>query len=205
MNSYQKIKAKMEEFVSEGLDRHQMTNLPPVRCWCFQRVVDGKSRWRPYGFHFTWQPGVFSLFGDIGELQIVHYSAISADLKSSIEWLVDAEFDYLMSKSTVQKEYDRDATADLILQADYLDAVAGHLNAPPFNPNLHSHETWLDSLRDDVLGQIETEQDGGEFFRAITGDWSVCHRWPVNNECRIAAMQFAARWILDNEIHKEVA
>lgn len=64
-----------------------------------------------YAFTLTWTPGHMTIVGDVGELTVVHYHAMP-NLKDACEWLLSSDFDYLMSKTNVQQEFDRQATID---------------------------------------------------------------------------------------------
>ncbi len=81
-----------------------------------------------YAFSLTWSPGVISVAGDIGELTITHGYDLGK-FEDAIRWVANADYDYLMSKSGVQKVYDADATyEDLIADANrpVVECVMGH-------------------------------------------------------------------------------
>lgn len=80
--------------------------LPPAECAQFKYNST-------YAFTLTWTPGHMTIVGDIGELTIVHYNAMPT-LQTACNWLQSSDFDYLLSKTNVQREFQRDATIEEI-------------------------------------------------------------------------------------------
>lgn len=77
------------------------------------RRADGRFA---YAFNLTWVPGTVSLSGDVGEISIVHYHALSS-FREGMEWLAEAEYDYLMGKASPREEVlDHDQTTQTILE-----------------------------------------------------------------------------------------
>jgi hypothetical protein len=64
-----------------------------------------------YAFSLTWQPGHVTIVGDLGELTVVHYHAMST-LEVACHWLQSSDFQYLLSKTKEKREFQRDATID---------------------------------------------------------------------------------------------
>lgn len=64
-----------------------------------------------YAFSLTWTPGHMTLVGDLGEMTIVHYHAMPT-LEAALSWLSTSDFDYLMKKTNIKQEFDREATID---------------------------------------------------------------------------------------------
>lgn len=62
-----------------------------------------------YAFTLTWTPGHMTIVGDLGELTVVHYHAMPT-LEEACKWLDTPDFGYLLSKTNVKKEFDRDST-----------------------------------------------------------------------------------------------
>lgn len=77
----------------------------------FQRK-DGASH---YWFTLTWTPGHLTLAGDLGELTLCHYHALR-HYEGGIRWALSSDFDYLMSKTSMRREYDRDGTLAFIMR-----------------------------------------------------------------------------------------
>ncbi|WP_141105041.1 hypothetical protein [Rhizobium sp. R339] len=68
-----------------------------------------------YAYTLTWTPGHMTIVGDIGELTVVHYNAMPT-LEAACNWLQSSDYDYLLSKTNVQREFQRGATIDDIWQ-----------------------------------------------------------------------------------------
>lgn len=79
------------------------------------RRTDGRSdNW----FDVTWTPGSVVLSGDVGELSIVHHSAL-ARYRDGMAWLArtGADHDYIMGKASPrEREFDREGTVRLIME-----------------------------------------------------------------------------------------
>ena len=79
-----------------------VTFLPPIDKGSF-------SYSSTYCFTLTWTPGHMTILGDIGELVVVHYHAMPT-LEEACKWLQSSDFNYLLSKTNVQRQYNRDGT-----------------------------------------------------------------------------------------------
>ena len=75
-----------------------------------------------YSFEITWRPGHILLTGDLGELTLVQKFAMPT-FKEALEWVVKADYDYLMGKTSVKKDYDPDATYEYLIQTANREAV----------------------------------------------------------------------------------
>lgn len=76
------------------------------------RRADGGSQ---YWFRITWTPGHLTLTGDVGDLTLCHYYALRS-YEDGLAWALEADHDYLMSKTGVSQQYDPEATARFIVQ-----------------------------------------------------------------------------------------
>lgn len=68
-----------------------------------------------YAFTLTWTPGHMTIVGDLGELTVVHYQAMPT-LEKACQWLDTPDFNYLLSKTNVKQEFDRDSTIESLWQ-----------------------------------------------------------------------------------------
>ena len=68
-----------------------------------------------YAFTLTWTPGHMTIVGDLGELTVVHYHAMPT-LEEACKWLDTPDFNYLLSKTAVKQEFDRDSTIESLWQ-----------------------------------------------------------------------------------------
>lgn len=80
------------------------------------------SRSSAYSFEITWRPGHILLTGDLGELTLVQKHAMPS-FKEALEWVVDADYDYLMGKTCVKKEYDAEATYEYLIHTANREAI----------------------------------------------------------------------------------
>jgi hypothetical protein len=64
-----------------------------------------------YAFTLTWTPGHMTIVGDLGELTIVHYHAMPT-FEEACNWLQTSDYDYLLGKANVQREFVRDDTIE---------------------------------------------------------------------------------------------
>lgn len=75
-----------------------------------------------YSFEITWRPGHILLTGDLGELTLVQKHAMPS-FKEALEWVVDADYDYLMGKTNVKKVYDAEATYEYLIHMANREAI----------------------------------------------------------------------------------
>lgn len=85
----------------------------PSRSWRM-----GKLETSNYAFRITWAPGLLAVSGDIGSTVYEVWPAFQT-LEGAIDLVSRAEFDYLASKSRVEKEFDRDATVGHLIRYAY--------------------------------------------------------------------------------------
>jgi hypothetical protein len=124
------------------------------------------SRSSAYSFEITWRPGHILLTGDLGELTLVQKFAMPS-FKEALEWVVKADYDYLMGKTCVKKEYDPEATYEYLIQTANREAV----------DHLLGHSDWSskekryirrDGVRSDIRRyRKECEEAAVEFEAAL--------------------------------------
>ena len=73
------------------------------------------NRKSAYHFTFTWTPGTITITGDIGSITLMHYQAM-ANFEDALEWILEGDHDYLLTKSDKKQRFDQDATATTIIQ-----------------------------------------------------------------------------------------
>jgi hypothetical protein len=91
------------------------------------------SRSSFYSFEITWRPGHIILTGDLGELTLVQKFAMPT-FKEAMEWVVDADYEYLMSKTGVKKTYDADATYKYLIHSANREAIEHLLGHSEWSP-----------------------------------------------------------------------
>lgn len=127
-----------------------------------------------YAFTLTWTPGHITLVGDLGELTLVHYSALRRF--EDIGWALSADHAYLMSKTDRKKEYSAEKTlADVVsmLNEEPLQALnggrtwrgpaAGYQRTPGYRHELQAYrveKTWNDRMFADA--DLLAQAIGGE-------------------------------------------
>lgn len=82
-----------------------------ARAFDFRSPVLGSA----YAYSLSWTPGSLALAGDLGELTLVHYSALW-DLEGGLSWATARDSSYLLSKSGAKKVLNRDATAEFLIE-----------------------------------------------------------------------------------------
>lgn len=214
--------AELDRFMTDKnfLGDHIFVKEPPRRSWQFQRFANGEVQWCPYGFIFSYHPGCFSLWGDLSNLQINHYSAIDENLEGSLHWLAFSGSDYLLSKSTAKTVFEPAQTAKSIIDeiqempeseraAAFID-LADYIWTPKFTPeNYGSAEEFHEQLLDDLESHInESDRDAYELLSGAFDDWcdphlSIVYDYEKGTTERLAAMKFAAREILVREFGRD--
>lgn len=101
-----------------------------------------------YCFTLTWTPGHMTIVGDIGELTVVHYHAMPT-LEDACRWLQSPDFDYLLSKTNEQKQYDADATLKSFLAYINAEVIDHAIGTPGWgkerrrsNGDIHEMREW---------------------------------------------------------------
>ncbi|QSY98627.1 hypothetical protein J2J97_32505 (plasmid) [Rhizobium bangladeshense] len=132
---YKERREDAMESVAKWCDKHVLVE-EPVRSFRFhshyveKKVEKGRVEHRPgfvtflptaesakfkytstYCFTLTWTPGHMTIVGDLGELTVVHYHAMPT-LEAACNWLQSSDYDYLLSKTGVQRQYDGAQTYD---------------------------------------------------------------------------------------------
>jgi len=101
------------EQIHRDFSKHQLRTPPECKSWSI-----GKPDHFCYGFRIVWLPGALHLSGDLDELTVVHYVAMPT-WAQAVNWVAGAHFDYLLSKSTAQKDFNqRKTVAELLRRAD---------------------------------------------------------------------------------------
>ncbi len=95
--------------------QHHHCDDHPSRSWRFAQVTSEGGRLSAYSFLVTWSPGVLTVTGDLEDLIVTHYHAMTTIAKAA-RWVAAGDFQYLMGKSSAKKEYDREATAAFIIE-----------------------------------------------------------------------------------------
>lgn len=122
-----------------------------------------------YAFTLTWTPGHITLVGDLGELTLVHYSALRRF--TDIGWALSSDHHYLMSKTDRREEYSAETTLRDVVQMlneEPLRALNGNHGwrgnrIPGYRQELQAYrveKAWNDRMFDDVALLAETF--GGE-------------------------------------------
>lgn len=75
-----------------------------------------------YAYSVTWTPGTLIVAGDIGDFTLNHWQAMKT-LPSTLDWLSDIHFTYMMEKSTAKQEYEPEKTAKFIIECANEDAI----------------------------------------------------------------------------------
>lgn len=91
---------------------HVMQDVP-AKSWRL-----GKPGTGAYAFRVTWAVGVLAVSGDLGTAVYEVWPAFNT-LEGAVDFVDRANFDYLTSKSEFQKEYDREATVEALIQSAY--------------------------------------------------------------------------------------
>lgn len=129
------------------------------------------SRSSAYSFEITWRPGHILLTGDLGELTLVQKFAMPT-FKEALEWVVKADFDYLMGKTCVKKEYDPEATYEYLIQTANREAV----------DHLLGHSDWSakeqrymrkGGVRSDIRRYREECKEAATEFDAALADYAA--------------------------------
>jgi hypothetical protein len=70
-----------------------------------------------------------------------------------------------------------------------------------------NYKAWRGDLFDALVSRLDdSEADMERIVYDLEHDCeSICRRWKSHHEMQIAAMQFGARWILDNEFASAAA
>lgn len=182
---------KLYDLIEGTFDSHMMAELPS-QAFVFRRS-DGSSFYR---FTLTWIPGQMVLGGDLGTLTLTHSQALHT-LLNGARWIESSEFDYLMSKSDMQKVYDPDETLSFTLSvADQCDWLWPRLAAMTGDPRATSEdgrarvEVWLKE-------RFETASTAADTLNALgMSDYYGSYGWPPSAHWRIAAMKHGCRNIL---------
>lgn len=142
------IKAKSQ--ADQVLSNHVMVD-EPCRAFRFhahhvdRRYENGRQDTRPgfvsfqpreavrfgyssfYAFSLVWTPGQMTIVGDLGNLTVSNYHAMGS-LEKACAWLLSPDYGYLLSKTGVERVFDRDGTIRHLWEA-MIEYVDPHLEA----------------------------------------------------------------------------
>ncbi|MBX3481632.1 MAG: hypothetical protein KF842_14670 [Caulobacter sp.] len=103
-----------------------------------------------YAFSLCWQPGSITLSGDLGEMTITHWQAIT-DLQSSLKWLAGSSYDYLLGKARAVRVYDPEATLTEVVRwanEEAIEAIRALRDERPRRRDFDDAADWLDARAD---------------------------------------------------------
>lgn len=204
------------ERISSSFSEHELKAAPECKSWSV-----GKPGEFCYGFRVVWLPGVLHLSGDLDELTVTHYVAMPT-WPQAVNWVSDASFDYLMSKSTAQKEFNQRRTvAELIRQADeqlehsdsrdewerifaYLDGFFSSgvvFDAQAQDPTRPEDRAKAASLLLDEAYMDVTPETTYHSFEQI--DWSGVYDYKPQARWQYEALQLWARLVKETDEYKE--
>lgn len=165
-----------------------------------------------YGFRITFAPYSLMISGDIGDLIVNHYSF--TDPWAAAAWVNGANWDYFMEKAAASKEYDRDATAELIVEQAYRQMRDG------WRGGMATMERLVDQFGASWEGDHETPAgrkyacremlgrgvDADDAYTITEDSESLLHRYPERHRiCYEAARWWATRmWETEPAWHKAV-
>lgn len=176
-------KFDIEKAAKKEFAQHEMIEIPS-KSFRFHSYVPVKKyvplkqkervRFSPtsvYAFSLTWTPGALLLSGDVGELTLSHGYSL-ANFDEGIRWAAEADFDYLMGKSGVEKVYDPEKTFMQLLHDANEPLISFILGDRTYNPRTRKYVFrggWRDELRtyrkDVVEGQQEFENERSAWER----------------------------------------
>lgn len=183
--------------------RGHATSPRPSVSWHFNAVTDDLKYLFDYSFAVTWTPGTLVLSGDLGELTVTHWNAMST-MEHAVRWMLGASFGYIISKSDAKEVYDSAGTRADILRmaneepleslrsyhqelqqarreynADLASAIAAEEPAPEF-------KDYLDSVRTDP--RVVIYDHGSRAESRLDDCWATWRalykfRWASNRGC----------------------
>ncbi len=174
--------------------------------WMVRRTRNGKPE-SAYHFVITWLPHrVLIITGDIGDTV---YSGIShlSNLDDTIRLVRESSMDYLTSKSTHKKEFDRNATTEFIVERAYYEMrnsfdkeepswrestrmnriVCWHIG----NIHIQASSDHAAIARKDACRSLMSDEEITELeLVEIADDWEVpCHSWPASAHWHYEALR----------------
>lgn len=161
---------------------HIMTD-EPSRSWRL-----GKQGTGYHAFRVTWSPGVLTISGDIGSAVYEVWPGLNT-VTGSVEFVSRANFDYLSEKGSIKKEFDREATAEHILETAY-----------------EYLRTWKDAryikqVCDEYGGDPADAFDRKEAARALRDDPDLTadRAYDITNDAEVPVYAYpaAARWAFE--------
>ncbi|KZL29434.1 hypothetical protein [Pseudovibrio sp. WM33] len=83
----------------------------PVRSFELRNANGSSCYW----FNVTWTPGVLTLAGDLGDMTVTHYHAMST-FEEAVHWIDDIALSYLCEKASRRRSYSPELTTKSIIQ-----------------------------------------------------------------------------------------
>ena len=167
---------------AKAFNEHVMHDAP-AQSWFL-----GKPGTSTYAFSITWSPGILCVSGDVGRGVFEHWRAF-ATLAGSVDLVTDADFDYLCEKGGFAKEFDREATAEHLIEGAYQNWRCG--GRPQF----------FDQVCDEYGGDVEVVRDRKEAVRAFRRDCDLTaervYRLTGDREDPLYRYPAAARWAFE--------
>lgn len=167
---------------AKAFNEHVMHDAP-TQSWFL-----GKPGTSTYAFSITWSPGILCVSGDVGRGVFEHWRAF-ATLAGSVDLVTDADFDYLCEKSGFAKEFDREATAEHLIEGAYQNWRCG--GRPQF----------FDQVCDEYGGDVEVVRDRKEAVRAFRRDCDLTAErvYRLTGDCEDPLYRYpaAARWAFE--------
>lgn len=185
------------DVVGNTFDRHKIRR-ETGWTWSCRRPGDSA-----YAFRVTWCPFNLVVTGDVGEIVITHYSF--DDPWSAAAWVNGAGFDYFMGKSNIDKQYDREATAEFIVEDAYRQLRDEPDNLALFERMIdYCHGVYGEAseteTRKEACRELMSEGVSADDAYAITSDPEMLlMRYPVRSQWHYRAMKLWSAWMWENE------
>ena len=100
----------MDSMIDSALTDHEMGKEPESKSWLIRNPAESQ-----YWFKVTWTPGALHLMGDVGELTVIHYHALTT-WREAVTFMDGNCFVYIMGKTNVKKEFDAGETTKFIIE-----------------------------------------------------------------------------------------
>ncbi len=153
-----------------------------------------------YWFRVTWCPSSLLLSGDVGEIVLTHYQAMST-WQEAAKWVLGADHGYLMQKSNKNRKFDQKETIkQIILIADeHLneyndDSIWYKLSELTSIPiaNMKETKNIIDELELEHCGYFESHEDVYRFMND-DDDWTGSTSYDINTYYQYEALQVWAK------------
>lgn len=168
----------------------------PAKSWvCF------RPRTSAYRFSVTWYPGTLVVTGDIGSAIYETWPGFNT-VDKAVEFVKTAKFDYLTSKSNIQKIYDREATTKHIVRYIYeylrrgesLDVVKDICEKYVYEHTsvVERKKAFREFLEDDSL-------DSHDIYNLTNDAEDICYSYPSDAEWCYEALKHWANFMSQPE------